>query len=90
VNFSTTKFRTRWLVFHEKVQTSAVFLRDTTPVTPYTLLLFGGNIQVAHNTGVVTIDKWIAFAAQVHTYFTVNFFVCSVLNGSVFSFSNDL
>ena len=89
-------------VYHEKVQTTSVFLRDTTPVTPvrfpplyihpglyshpgtyrytmchkgdaadgaaaaaqYTLLLFGGHIHVEHNSGGVTIDKWIQFAAN--------------------------
>jgi hypothetical protein len=30
----------------------------------YTLLLFGGHIQVEHNSGGVTIDKWIQFAAN--------------------------
>ena len=54
-------------VYHEKVQTTAVFLRDTTPVTPFTLLLFGGAIQVQHSTGAVTVDKWIQFSASGNT-----------------------
>jgi hypothetical protein len=39
---------------------SACWLR----MLQYTLLLFGGAIHVEHNTGGVTIDKWIQFGAN--------------------------
>ena len=36
----------RFLVYHEKVKTSAVFVRDATAVGPGSLLLFGGEVTV--------------------------------------------
>jgi len=35
-----------WLLFHEKVQTSQIFLRDSTLVGPIPLLLFGSELKV--------------------------------------------
>jgi hypothetical protein len=35
-----------------------VYLRDTTMITAYPLLLFGGDIQVQAHAGTVTIDDW--------------------------------
>jgi ATP-dependent RNA helicase DHX29 len=48
VNHLVTEFRHPFLVFHEKVETSKVYLRDTTVISPYALLLFGGAINVQH------------------------------------------
>jgi len=61
VNFDCMDFESRWLVYHEKVETSAVFLRDATMVTPYPLLLFGGEISVQHSAHTVKLDRWIEF-----------------------------
>jgi hypothetical protein len=38
----------KWLVYLEKVATSQVFLRDSTVVSPFCLLLFGGKIAGKH------------------------------------------
>jgi ATP-dependent RNA helicase DHX29 len=46
VNHMQMRFKHRFLVFHDKVKTSKVFLRDCTVVSPYALLLFGGPITV--------------------------------------------
>jgi len=35
-----------WLLFHKKVQTSQIFLHDSTLVGPIPLILFGGEFQV--------------------------------------------
>uniref|UniRef100_A0A7I4CTE9 RNA helicase n=1 Tax=Physcomitrium patens TaxID=3218 RepID=A0A7I4CTE9_PHYPA len=48
VNHMVSEFRQPFLVFHEKVETSKVYLRDTTVISPYDLLLFGGEISVQH------------------------------------------
>jgi ATP-dependent RNA helicase DHX29 len=40
-----------FLMFHEKVKTSRVFVRDSTVVAPAALLLFGGAIDVHHASG---------------------------------------
>lgn len=64
VSFGATKFPSRWLVYLEKVKTSAVYLRDTSPATPYSLLLFGGDVQVQHTCGLVTVDNWVKLGCQ--------------------------
>ena len=59
-----------YVVFLEKVQTSAVFLRDSTAVSHYPLLLFGGTeLRVDHDSGEVAIveaggEVWLKFRAQ--------------------------
>ena len=40
-----------------------VFVRDSTMVRPYALLLFGGDIDVQHKDGTLTLDGWIKFKA---------------------------
>lgn len=61
VNFGVpaSKLGSRYVFYHEKVKTSAVFVRDCTPVEPYALLLFGGRLRVYHRQQVVTVDEWI-------------------------------
>ncbi|KAK4339893.1 hypothetical protein RND71_041355 [Anisodus tanguticus] len=67
----------------KKAETNKVFLQDTTGVSPYTILLFGGPINVQHQevmssshgnsllqkceTGTVTIDGWLEVAAPAQT-----------------------
>lgn len=36
------------MIFLSQVETSKVYLRDTTVISPYDLLLFGGTINVQH------------------------------------------
>ena len=62
-NAETAHFESRWLVYYEKVRTAKVYLRDATMVTPYPLLLFGGELKVKHAQQSITIDKWIEFDA---------------------------
>eukprot|EP00854_Cymbomonas_tetramitiformis_P029162 gene29162-36264_t len=44
VNAKTSVFDSRFLVFHEKVKTTRVYLRDVSTVSPYSLMLFGGTL----------------------------------------------
>jgi ATP-dependent RNA helicase DHX57 len=51
-------------VYHERVQTTSVFVRDCSTVTPYQLLLFGGKIAVQHAAGTLSLDnEWAKFKA---------------------------
>jgi ATP-dependent RNA helicase DHX29 len=50
-----------------QVETSKVFLRDTSVISPYSLLLFGGTMVIQHQTGVVIIDGWLRLAAAAQT-----------------------
>ncbi|MED6199651.1 hypothetical protein PIB30_077897, partial [Stylosanthes scabra] len=63
INSNTKAFQYPFLVFLEKVETNRVFLRDTSVVSPYSILLFGGSINVQHQTGLVTIDGWLKLSA---------------------------
>ena len=50
-----------FLVYHEKVRLSRVYLRDSTLVSGLPLLLFGGDIEVHHSQQLLTLDDWIKF-----------------------------
>ncbi|CAJ1940435.1 unnamed protein product [Sphenostylis stenocarpa] len=63
INSNSKGFQYPFLVFLEKVETNKVFLRDTSVISPYSILLFGGSINVLHQTGQVTIDGWLKLTA---------------------------
>ncbi|MCO5562598.1 hypothetical protein L7F22_016226 [Adiantum nelumboides] len=67
VNHDVSEFQYPFLMYHEKVKTSKVYIRDTTIVSPYTLLLFGGAISVQHQTGQVSADGWLRMNAPAQT-----------------------
>nr|AGT16420.1 ATP-dependent RNA helicase [Saccharum hybrid cultivar R570] len=67
VNHSLRAVQYPFLVFLEKVETTKVFLRDTSVVSPYSLLLFGGSMVIQHQTGVVVIDGWLRLSAAAQT-----------------------
>lgn len=54
-----------WLLFQEKVKYSKVYLRDTTLISPFPMLLFGGDIDVQHRERLISLDGWIYFQAPV-------------------------
>jgi len=63
VNFSCGKFESGWLVYSDIVQTSKVFCRETSMVPVYAVLLFGGDVSVHHEAGLVRVDDWATFKA---------------------------
>eukprot|EP00178_Gracilaria_changii_P017569 TRINITY_DN500_c0_g1_i2.p1 TRINITY_DN500_c0_g1~~TRINITY_DN500_c0_g1_i2.p1 ORF type:complete len:1343 (-),score=190.46 TRINITY_DN500_c0_g1_i2:4236-8264(-) len=63
INFHVGNYETRWLAFYEKVLTSKMFIRDATMVSPYAILLFGGEIGVSHQNGQMSVDRWVIFKA---------------------------
>uniref|UniRef100_A0A8B9K021 RNA helicase n=1 Tax=Astyanax mexicanus TaxID=7994 RepID=A0A8B9K021_ASTMX len=54
-----------WLLYQEKVKYSKVYLRDTMLISPFPILLFGGEIDVQHRDRLTTVDGWIHFQAPV-------------------------
>ncbi|KAL7540412.1 hypothetical protein ACHAXR_010081 [Thalassiosira sp. AJA248-18] len=60
----------KYLVYHEMVKTTRVYIRDATPVSPYALLLFGGgriNVEECprgSNESVLRLDGWLGFKCQ--------------------------
>ncbi|KAK1941324.1 DExH-box ATP-dependent RNA helicase DExH1 [Phytophthora citrophthora] len=62
-NFSQNNYDSPWLLYTELVQTSKIFVRESTMVNPYALLLFGGQLEVAHEKNLLTLDGFIRFNA---------------------------
>lgn len=60
-----------WIVFHEKFGSGRTTVSATTPIHPFSLLLFGGSIQVKHLDRKVIVDDWIELdiAAQTGVMF---------------------
>lgn len=57
-------------MYHEKIKTSRVFIRDCSVVSVYPLVLFGGgqvSVQLQRGEFIVSLDDgWIRFAAASH------------------------
>lgn len=64
VNFFEGDYETRWLSCFSMVKTSKVFMRDSTMISPYAILMFGGEIKVQHFKEQMTVDDWVVFKAQ--------------------------
>ncbi|XP_070180183.1 putative ATP-dependent RNA helicase DHX57 [Littorina saxatilis] len=68
VNFQVRHYENPYLVYHEKVKTSKVYIRDCTMVSVYSLLLFAGNhISIDLDRGKLILsvdDGWIRFQAS--------------------------
>lgn len=70
VNYQVRHFDSPYLLYHEKIKTSRVFIRDCSMVSVYPLVLFGGgqvNVQLQRGEFVVSLDDgWIRFVAASH------------------------
>ncbi|XP_066172783.1 putative ATP-dependent RNA helicase DHX57 isoform X2 [Sylvia atricapilla] len=70
VNYQTRHFESPYLVYHEKVKTSRVFIRDCSMVSVYPLVLLGGgqvHMQLLRGDFVISLDDgWIRFVAASH------------------------
>uniref|UniRef100_A0A4W5KEL6 Putative ATP-dependent RNA helicase DHX57 n=1 Tax=Hucho hucho TaxID=62062 RepID=A0A4W5KEL6_9TELE len=70
VNYTVRHYDSPYLVYHEKVKTSRVFIRDCSMVSVYPLVLFGGgqvNVELQKGEFVISLDDgWIRFAAASH------------------------
>jgi ATP-dependent RNA helicase DHX57 len=63
INFRENVFDPPFLAYYEKVQTSKVFVRDSSVPPIYALLLFGGKITVKHEAGLLVLDGWLELRA---------------------------
>jgi len=66
VNFDVGEYRCPWLVYFEKSATSQLFIRDSSAVTSFAMLLFGGPLSVDHTDSKVYVgsDRWVHFYAE--------------------------
>lgn len=71
-------YNSPYLVYHEKVKTSRVFIRDCSMVSVYPLVLFGCgqvNVELHRSEFVISLDDgWIRFAAASHQVRGSDFF----------------
>ena len=63
-NFTQGKYSCPFLVYNSLVRTSKPFLRDVTECTAYSLLLFGGALDVQATKGVIVVDSWATLSAN--------------------------
>ena len=65
VNSDETSFDNKFVIYHTKVKSTAVFLHDTSMIPPFPLLFFGGTISVERDGDqqIIAVDKWIKFQA---------------------------
>ena len=63
VNFSVGKYESGWLVYTSMVETSKVYVTESSMVPAYAVLLFGGKLRVDHDRGRIVVDDWAEFQA---------------------------
>ncbi|XP_074635335.1 ATP-dependent DNA/RNA helicase DHX36-like isoform X1 [Acropora palmata] len=63
VNAQVIVFEDNFLIYHEKMKSSSLFLYDSTMIAPFPLLFFGGDITVFKEEGqeTVAVDDFIKF-----------------------------
>ncbi|KAI0215575.1 putative ATP-dependent RNA helicase DHX57 [Lamellibrachia satsuma] len=70
VNFLARFYESPYLVYHEKIKTTKVYIRDCTMVSVYPLLLFGGgsiHIDLDQGNFIMSVDDgWIRIRASSH------------------------
>jgi ATP-dependent RNA helicase DHX57 len=63
VNSGIGKFEDPFLVYHNLIHTSKMYLRDTTCVSVWPALMFGGDLDVDFHHNVITMDTYFKFDA---------------------------
>jgi ATP-dependent RNA helicase DHX36 len=68
VNYEQPQFKSQFLIYFTKMRSSSIFIHDSTVVSPFPLLFFGGSIDNGKDGDqeVITVDKWIVFQAPGH------------------------
>jgi hypothetical protein len=63
VNSGVGKFEEALLVYHSLIHTSKLYARDTTSITVWSALMFGGDLDVDFHHNIITMDKHFKFNA---------------------------
>lgn len=65
VNAGVHSFPLPYLVYSEKVKTTSIYIRDSTNISDYALLLFGGNLDPSKNgEGIEMLGGYLHFSAS--------------------------
>ena len=67
VNARTTTFKSKYLIYAEKVKTTQIYVRDCAPASPFAIMIFGGALKAERGSGgggssddaVLVVDAWI-------------------------------
>ncbi|XP_045750904.1 ATP-dependent RNA helicase DHX29 isoform X5 [Mirounga angustirostris] len=65
IAYCRRNFLNRTSLLTLEVRYTRVYLRETTLISPFPVLLFGGDIEVQHRERLLSIDGWISFQAPV-------------------------
>ncbi|KAJ3133163.1 hypothetical protein HK100_004618 [Physocladia obscura] len=60
---TVTLFEDLLVIYHSKVLTSKVYLRDATMVSPWPILMFGGPLTVDHEGRTISVGKNVKYQA---------------------------
>jgi len=73
VNSKETVFESQFLVYHMKMKSSCIFIHDTTLVTPFPLLFFGGQLDfiTLNGTDSLGVDGNIRFRCSRNIFLMV-------------------
>lgn len=66
INHNEDTFESQYLIYHQKLKSSAVYLHDTTMVYAFPLLFFGQKLDVFHDKGfvIVKVSDHIKFRCE--------------------------
>eukprot|EP00249_Psilotum_nudum_P023285 c28819_g1_i1 orf=80-3292(+) len=67
VNARANSFPQPWLVYSDKVKTTGIFIRDSTNVSDYAMLMFGGSLEPSQRDGVEMLGGYLHFSAAKKT-----------------------
>ena len=76
--FDFTRIGTRVTCFpyyEIQVKQTNIYIKDTTLISAYPMLLFGGDITVQHREQVISVDEWIQFKVIILNYFPFKYSV---------------
>ena len=76
--FDFTRIGTRVTCFpyyEIQVKQTNIYIKDTTLISAYPMLLFGGDITVQHREQVISVDDWIQFKVIILNCFRFKYYV---------------
>lgn len=54
------------IAVNPQVKYGKIYLRDTSLISPFPVLLFGGDIDIQHRERLISVDGWILFQVRGH------------------------
>lgn len=70
INYECASYKSSYLVYHEKIKTSRVFIRELSMIPVFPMILFGGTgveVQKQKDQFLLSLeDGWIKFATHTH------------------------